>query len=1538
MGGAISGTLPAGVYVATSTLIVPVGQTLNLQPGVVLKLADNTSMIVLGTLLSSGTVENPIYITSLADDSVGGDSGNDGPTTGMPGSWQFLSFFQSTGSALAWTTVRFSQYINLSASSPQFTNVTISSMALSAMLADLVSSPTGSNNRAFGSPWNAIDHAPGILTSQVAWNDIGIPHLLRTQRIRVNAGGRLTFNPGTVMKFGNAALAAVDGGEIVLAGTLNQPVVLTSIQDDLFEGDTEGNGQLPLIPGLWGGVQFIRAGPASRVDRAVFRYGGGFAPYISYELQDVIGYVPPVSVMGSSLAINSVQSMMSGSSALSISHGSSATVTGLGISGSGTGFSVGVLVNNSRANLWGGFIVNNAQAGILAYSGQVNVRDLFLQLNAAGLSGQQGSNFQVLQTTFTFNPIPIQLSLDTEFNFSELSIYNNSLNGVQIFPGIITRPMVWNSLSVPYLLRNGSFQINAGGRLSLNPGVLIKGQDAGLIVAEGGVLSINGTSANPVRMTSLADDSLGGDTEGNGQVAPPYPMAMNITLNRSGAGTRIDYASMRYAAVTLLGSTVTVTGVQISSGIYTTFDLQQGSSLTIDNSLIADKSQNNGIQVRQNSALLMRNSQVRRMSEGVTGNVGRIVIENSLLDFNLVAIDVTSGSVLSVIGSTLTDNNYSTIRSDASSATIRQTYFARTRLSSVSSTWPRMDAAYNYWGSPTGPSARGNPDGRGDHVSEGVQYMPFYSVPWTDLVAVDDVRPPRTQLAVGNPYTVSSFGLHVTTYTPLGRNAVDDRVRFDDQQGVGIAETRFRLNNGSFTVVSGTFSLVVPGSHTYQIYSADFSGNQEEPFDRWIYVDALAPVTQVVFTPGAISDTSNRTLISTQTLISFSASDDFTGASSTHYRVDASTDLIYSNPFRLTLGTHTLQFFSLDVLGNRESLQTRELSVVDPSSMTTRLILGTPVYTSTSNVVYISTQTPISFMVQPGSVPVALTRYTLDAAPISTYTAPFTLFAGTHTIVYQSIDTLGTVEPLQSAQLTVDNSAPQFQLVFAPEAIFRSGQIFASTGTQVGILAEDRVSGVGSVEYRLEESSGAFQIFTGTLTLSAGTHQLRIRASDHVNLVRSAGPMTVIVSTGPPADNSFPTTGNLPDGTTIYSSPEPIIIIPPGGGSASPTAPPVVQSVNISPTPPLGLGPVTFTVHFSKPMDNTVAPNVRLVGVSGVIIMPVLEQSYVGNTWIGRVDIIPALPTGNALLSISGARDAQGNTVIPSLLLVPIQYTLPSPPGTLTAQFNGTSGRLDLTWLAGANETAGGSYTLYRSTESPVFLAPLATGLTARTFSDLPPGDVPAAYYAVTRVDSAGISSRLGNILNISMPLPPVITSPAAGAQVDASSIVISGIAQVGSLIDVSTGPTGSTLFTAIVGSSGTWSAPLNLGVGSFLIKAQTRSSVTAQVSSATLVTITTIVLPHPPVDFAATPADTRITLSWTPSTETNLRGYNIYRNGNTRPLNVSPLPVVQSSYIDLALTNGRSYSYVIKSVRNDGLESGASTTQTTTPMSSNGW
>ncbi|MGI9278868.1 MAG: hypothetical protein ACR2PX_04455, partial [Endozoicomonas sp.] len=82
------------IHKVTSTITVPSGITLTVEPGAIVKFNSGQALNVNGVLDATGTEENNIIFTSYRDD-IGGDTNGDGPSVGQPGDWYRVYFGDS---------------------------------------------------------------------------------------------------------------------------------------------------------------------------------------------------------------------------------------------------------------------------------------------------------------------------------------------------------------------------------------------------------------------------------------------------------------------------------------------------------------------------------------------------------------------------------------------------------------------------------------------------------------------------------------------------------------------------------------------------------------------------------------------------------------------------------------------------------------------------------------------------------------------------------------------------------------------------------------------------------------------------------------------------------------------------------------------------------------------------------------------------------------------------------------------------------------------------------------------------------------------------------------------------------------------------------------------------------------------------------------------------------------------------------------------------------------------------------------------------
>jgi hypothetical protein len=109
---------------------------------------------------------------------------------------------------------------------------------------------------------------------------------------------------------------------------------------------------------------------------------------------------------------------------------------------------------------------------------------------------------------------------------------NSATGGVGGFllEGTVSTSSTWHSQPAPWVLSACDLTIAKGATVNVQPGTVVKGAASavncsgsgpGVQLRVEGALEASGTSASPVTFTSIADDTVGGDTNGDGNATSP---------------------------------------------------------------------------------------------------------------------------------------------------------------------------------------------------------------------------------------------------------------------------------------------------------------------------------------------------------------------------------------------------------------------------------------------------------------------------------------------------------------------------------------------------------------------------------------------------------------------------------------------------------------------------------------------------------------------------------------------------------------------------------------------------------------------------------------------------------------------------------------------------------------------------------------------------------------------------------------------------------------------------------------------------------
>jgi hypothetical protein len=407
-------------------------------------------------------------------------------------------------------------------------------------------------------PAAALTEVGGTISTDTTWTQAGSPYVV-TSSIQVVGTARLTIEPGVIVKVGLGNGIDLPTGVLSALGTSASPIVFTSILDDSAGGDTNGDGDATHpMPGDWRGLWAnpLTSGPplpSFDLDHVEIAYAGG-----------------PVSAPNA---------------AVGFSYGT------LSISDSTIRKSAKL-----SANVW-------APAA-------VSIRDTDFRDNAEGLQIDGANQVEIDGSRFldtgSWIPAHVGTSLLSRIernvgigntpNEMELSNCRVAPSGAVLGPSTPGFPFVVEGLWV-----------DDGRQLTIAPGTTIKGamESYGIVLIglEGAAtLSAVGLPGQPIRFTSLRDDSMDGDTNGDGGASSPAPGDLPPVQARSLSGARpsavFDHLELAWGGTPLPGTSQAA------------LDAYEGGDLTIDHSLFRN-CRGNAIRVWTGDSFVLRNSEFR---------------------------------------------------------------------------------------------------------------------------------------------------------------------------------------------------------------------------------------------------------------------------------------------------------------------------------------------------------------------------------------------------------------------------------------------------------------------------------------------------------------------------------------------------------------------------------------------------------------------------------------------------------------------------------------------------------------------------------------------------------------------------------------------------------------------------------------------------------------------------------------------------------------------------------------------------------------
>ncbi|TLM76531.1 MAG: hypothetical protein FDZ70_06490, partial [Actinobacteria bacterium] len=275
----------------------------------------------------------------------------------------------------------------------------------------------------------------------------------------------------------------------------------------------------------------------------------------------------------------------------------------------------------------------------------------------------------------------------------------------------------------------------------------------------------------------------------------------------------------------------------------------------------------------------------------------------------------------------------------------------------------------------------------------------------------------------------------------------------------GILGTRYILNGSAAATYTATLTISAEGTSVLRYWSIDNAGNVESTKTATITIDSVAPTTTSDAPAAWQTSPVNVTL---------TATDAASGIYATRYRLASggTTGAVttYTAPVNVSAeGTNTLEYWSVDVAGNREVTRTATL----------RLDLSAPISTASVPATWQpSTPVTVTMSATDATSGVYALYYALDGGPVTTYTAPFQVSAeGATRIEHFAVDVAGNREATKTAYARIDLTPPTGTMVL------NNGDLYTATTT---VFLDSAISDISPLEMRI--GSGPWIPYASTVT------------------------------------------------------------------------------------------------------------------------------------------------------------------------------------------------------------------------------------------------------------------------------------------------------------------------------------------------------------------------------------------------------------------------------------------------------------------------
>ncbi len=319
----------------------------------------------------------------------------------------------------------------------------------------------------------------------------------------------------------------------------------------------------------------------------------------------------------------------------------------------------------------------------------------------------------------------------------------------------------------------------------------------------------------------------------------------------------------------------------------------------------------------------------------------------------------------------------------------------------------------------------------------------------------------------------------------------------------GVQLLAYSINGQSFKTYDSSLEFTKQGKYKLSYYAVDNVGNVEKPKTFEFYIDNKPPETELEIVGPHLRDA-----VSARTKLILRSQDSGVGVKSIYYSLDDLDTVVYRNVLNFSNmeeGRHSLVYYSVDLLGNKETVHKYNFFLDKTPPLILEDIIGNSYFVG--NVQYLSGNSKLKLTAIDNYSGVKALYYSFDGKNWQLYKEPIP-FPETNKIVklvFYAVDSLGNKSSIDESlamkggvfKTYMDLTPPQISYKFVN--YYQSGDtVFLGPRSKIILSAEDSQSGVRQINYQLDTSE--IKDYNKPIkVLEQGSHKLTVTAFDNVN-------------------------------------------------------------------------------------------------------------------------------------------------------------------------------------------------------------------------------------------------------------------------------------------------------------------------------------------------------------------------------------------------------------------------------------------------------